>query len=322
MQKKVFVSALKPTGRLHIGNYFGAMRQFLEYQESFEGYIFAANYHAITSLQEREELHRLTEDVIIDHLAIGLDPEKVTLYLQSDVPEVTELAWIFSCITTMPQLMRAHAFKDAEAKNKELNVGVFTYPLLMAADILIQNPDIVPVGADQKQHVEMARDIAEKFNRIYGETFTLPEPKIKEGVSIVPGIDGQKMSKSYGNTIELFASDNDIKNQVMCIVTDSKDVAEAKNPEECNVFALHKIFSEHELPELKRRYVEGGIGYKESKEILAKNMIEFIAPLREKREKILADSSFVDEVLHAGAKKARARAVPMMEDIRKKVGLA
>ena len=201
--KKILLSGIKPTGRLHIANYFGAMRQFLEFQDSYESYIFIADYHAMTTVQNRAELMQNSIDVALDYLAIGLDPKKVTLFKQSDVPQVAELSWIFNCITTMPYLMRAHAFKDAEAKDKEINVGLFDYPMLMAADILIQDADIVPVGKDQKQHVEYARDTAQKFNHVYGEAFKLPEPFIIADVETVPGTDGRKMSKSYDNVIPL-----------------------------------------------------------------------------------------------------------------------
>ena len=213
--KKILISGVKPTGRVHIGNYFGAMRQFVDLQNKFESYIFIADYHAMTTVQNREELKQGIIDVALDYLAIGLDPKKVTLFKQSDIPQVAELGWIFNCITTMPYLMRAHAYKDAEAKNKEINVGLFDYPLLMASDILIQDADIVPVGQDQKQHVEYARDTAQKFNRIFGETFKMPEPFILPNVETVIGIDGRKMSKSYDNVIPLFATDEEIKKAVM-----------------------------------------------------------------------------------------------------------
>ena len=210
-------------------------------------------------------------DIAVDYLAIGLNPENVTLYKQSDVPQVSEMAWIFNCITTMPFLMRAHAFKDAEAKNKEINVGLFDYPVLMAADILLPSADVVPVGDDQKQHVEIARDIAQKFNNIFGETFKLPEPMIFKNVGTIIGTDGQKMSKSYKNTIELFASDEELKKAIIGIITDSKDVKDKKDPDKCNIFNLHKFFSsDEELRELSKRYANGKIGYKESKEILLK----------------------------------------------------
>ena len=319
--KKVLLSGVKPTGRPHIGNYFGAMKQFVDLQNDYRSFIMIADYHALTSVQNAAEMRQLTLDIAIDYLAIGLDPEKVTIFKQSDVPEHTELAWILNCLTTIPYLMRAHAFKDAEAKNKEVNVGLFDYPLLMAADILLYGTDVVPVGQDQKQHLEITRDTAEKFNRIFGDIFKLPEPLILPNVQTIPGIDGQKMSKSYGNTIPLFATDREITQLVMSIKTDSKGVEEAKNPEECNVFALHKLFSVEMLSELKKRYVEGGIGYKESKEILATNIIKFISPLREKREAIAQDQEVVIKILKSGAKTARAQAKSKMAQVRKAIGV-
>lgn len=319
--QKILLSGVKPTGRPHVGNYFGAMKQFVDLQDQYKNYVFIADLHALTTVRDAKQLRADTLDLAIDYLAIGLDPNKVIFFKQSDVSEHAELAWIFNCLTTMPYLARAHAFKDAEAKNKEVNVGLFDYPLLMAADILLYNSDVVPVGQDQKQHVEIARDTAEKFNFTFGETFKLPEPLIMDSVKTIPGLDGQKMSKSYRNTIPLFADDKEIKRLVMTIKTDSKDVSEPKNPEECNVFALHKLFSEKQLPELKKRYVEGKIGYKESKEILAENMIKYLTPMREKREAIARDPDQVLQILKNGANRAREQAKLKMAEIREKVGI-
>lgn len=319
--KKTLISGIKPTGRPHVGNYFGAMKQWVDFQDEYNSYIFIPDYHALTSVTDGELMRSYSLDIAIDLLAIGIDPEKVTLFKQSDVPEVTELSWIFNCLTTMPYLMRAHAFKDSEAKNKDINVGTFDYPILMAADILIQDADVVPVGQDQKQHVEYARDTAEKFNRLYGETFKLPIAKIIDDVAIVPGLDGQKMSKSYGNTIPLFAEDDEIRKLAMSVVTDSKGVSEPKDPNTDNVFALHKLFSGDDLREIKRRYEEGTIGYKESKELLAENIIKFITPLREKRKQIASDPERVKQILKEGGEKARARAIEKMKDVRQKTGL-
>lgn len=318
--KKILLSGVKPTGRPHIGNYFGAMKQFVDRQDDYKSYIFIADLHALTTARDPKQLRADTLDLAIDYLAIGLDPEKVVFFKQSDVAEHTELAWIFNCLTTMPFLARAHAFKDAEAKNKEVNVGLFDYPLLMAADILLYDTDVVPVGQDQKQHVEIARDTAEKFNYTYGDTFKLPEPLILDEVKTLPGLDGQKMSKSYGNTIPLFAEEKEIKRLVMTIKTDSKDVNEPKNPEECNVFALHKLFSGEQLGKIKKRYVEGGIGYKESKEILAENMNKFLAPMREKRAEIAKDPEQVLQILKNGANLAREHAKLKMKEVRERVG--
>jgi tryptophanyl-tRNA synthetase len=320
--KKILLSGVKPTGRPHIGNYFGAMKQFVELQHEYHCHIFIADLHAITTVQNRDELFQNIIDVAIDYLAIGLDPKNVTLYKQSDIPVHAELAWIFNCLTTMPYLMRAHAFKDAEAKNKEINVGVFDYPMLMAADILLYDADVVPVGQDQKQHIEITRDVAEKFNRIYGETFKLPEPLILESVQTVPGTDGRKMSKSYNNTIPLFATDEEIRSAVMSIPTDSKGIDEPKDPENDNVFKLHKLFTTGpEFEEIRDRYTEGGIGYKESKEILIKNISALIAPLREKRAQMAKDIEYVLDILKEGGKRASAIAEKKMTEVRLKVGV-
>src|SRR5581483_8364681 len=232
---KIMFSGVKPTGRPHIGNYFGAMRQFVQLQDKYDSLVMIADYHALNFIQNADEMTENIVGVMMDYLAIGLDPKKVILFKQSDVPEHTELTWIFDTITTMPYLERAHAYKDAMANKKEINVGTFNYPMLMAADILMYDADVVPVGADQKQHVEYARDTAEKFNRIFSEIFKLPEAKILESVATVPGTDGRKMSKSYGNTIPLFASSAEIEKSVMSIVTDSS----GDRPE--NVYAIHKL---------------------------------------------------------------------------------
>lgn len=319
--KKIMLSGVQPTGEPHIGNYFGAMRQFVEFQDKYKGFIFVANYHALTGNPAKENLLANSKNVVATYLALGLDPKKTTLFLQSDIPEVTELMVIFNNLITVPYLMRAHAYKDAEAKGKEINAGTFEYPVLMASDILLYNADIVPVGQDQKQHVEYARDIAEKFNRVYGETFKLPEPYVLEDVKTVVGTDGRKMSKSYGNTIPLFAPYEEIKKAVMSIPTDSKGVDEAKDPESCNVFALHKLFSEDNLKAVEGRYRNGGIGYKESKEILIENIEKFIAPLREKRKEIIADDAFIMQTLKDGKEVAQKIAREKMAEVREKIGL-
>ncbi|MEK7652368.1 MAG: tryptophan--tRNA ligase [Patescibacteria group bacterium] len=321
-QKKILLSGVKPSGRPHLGNYFGAMKQFVALQNEYDSYIFIADLHALTTVQNKKQMSNYIYDIAVDYLAIGLNPENVTLYKQSDVPQVSEMAWIFNCITTMPFLMRAHAFKDAEAKNKEINVGLFDYPVLMAADILLPSADVVPVGDDQKQHVEIARDIAQKFNNIFGETFKLPEPMIFKNVGTIIGTDGQKMSKSYKNTIELFASDEELKKAIIGIITDSKDVKDKKDPDKCNIFNLHKLFSsDEELRELSKRYANGKIGYKESKEILLKNVTDFIKPMRERREMIQKDKEYVLDVLEKGGKKAEKRIAKKMEEVRTKIGL-
>jgi tryptophanyl-tRNA synthetase len=320
--KKILLSGVKPTGRPHIGNYFGAMKQFVDLQEQYDSRIFIADYHALILTQNAAELSQNSLDVAIDYLAIGVDPTKTLLFKQSDVPEVCELGWIFNCITTMPYLMRAHAFKDSEAKNSEISVGVFDYPLLMAADILIHDADVVPVGLDQKQHIEYARDTAEKFNRIFGNTFQSPEAFIMESVKTVPGTDGRKMSKSYGNIIPLFSEDDQILKAVMAIPTNSQGVAEPKDPETDNIFALHKLFANEEtLLMLEKRYRDGGIGYKESKDILFENIKRFITPLREKRKDIAKDESVVRKILQEGGARAKNITQRKMLDVRQKTGV-
>lgn len=319
--QKTLLSGIKPTGAVHIGNYFGAMRQFVGHQNDYRQFIFLANYHALTSVSDGALLRKLSLDLAMDFLAIGIDPQKTTLFLQSDVPEVTELTWIFNTLTTVPYLSRAHAFKDAEAKNKEVNVGVFDYPMLMAADILMYGADVVPVGLDQKQHIEIARDTAQKFNRVFGETFKIPEPLILEDVKTVIGTDGRKMSKSYNNVIGLFASDEEIKKAVMSIPTDSKGVDEAKDPRECKVFAFHELVSGKDLEDIRARYLAGGIGYKESKDILFENMRAFIAPLRARREEIARNPEAVLKILREGGEVARMQAQKTMSEVRNKVGL-
>lgn len=314
MSKKILLSGVKPTGAPHLGNYFGAMKQFVDLQKDHESYVFIADYHALNFIQNKKEMENNIIGVLLDYLAIGLDPEKVAIFKQSDISEHTELAWIFDTITTMPYLMRAHAFKDAEAKNKEICVGTFNYPMLMAADILLYSPDIVPVGQDQKQHVEIARDTAEKFNRIFGQTFKLPEPMIMKDLEVVPGLDGRKMSKSYNNTIPLFAEYEEIKKCVMSIVTDSSGGIPK------NVYAIHKLFRSED--ELRKIYKEKEGKYKELKEILIEDIEKFIAPLREKRKELEKDIPKALEILKKGNIKAKEIASKKMEEIREKIGVS
>ena len=313
MSKKIFLSGVQPSGKPHIGNYFGAMKQFVDLQNDHEGYVFIADYHALHSLRNPKEMNENIKNVLLDYLAIGLDPKKVTFFKQSDISEHTELAWIFDTIITMPYLMRAHAFKDAEAKNKEIDVGTFNYPVLMAADILMYSPDVVPVGADQKQHVEIARDIAEKFNNIYGETFKLPNPMIMKDVAVVLGTDGRKMSKSYGNTILLFAEYNEIKKAVMSIVTDSGEGIPK------NVYAIHNLL--RPASELLPIYESKAGKYKELKELLIEDLEKFIAPLREKRKEFEKDIPKALAILKAGGEKAKKVASIKMVEIREKIGV-
>lgn len=333
------MSGMKPTGVPHIGNYFGALKQWVDLQDKaeFDCYFMIADYHALNFIQDAGQMHALSMELARTLLAIGLDPERVTIFKQSDVPAHTELTWVFDTITTMPYLMRAHAFKDAEAKDKEINVGTFNYPMLMAADILLYDADVVPVGQDQKQHVEYARDTAQKFNRIFGgpeerdvpsilgipgfrsklvgqdQIFKLPKEYIMPEVSIVPGTDGQKMSKSYGNTIHLFATREELTKEVMGIVTDSS----GDRPE--NVYAIHRLVkSEAELAPV---YKEHKGKYKALKEALIEDLDAFIAPMREKYEALDADPSQVEAVLTRGGEVARAKAQAKMEQVRKAIGV-
>jgi len=320
--KKRLLSGIQPSGAMHLGNYFGAIKQFVDLQNDYDSFVFIADLHAITTIHNKEELSKNTLDVALDYLACGLDPLKVCLFKQSDVTEVTELAWYFNCITTMPYLERATAYKDAHMKIKEVNVGLFDYPILMAADILIYDSEIVPVGQDQKQHVEYARDIAQKFNNIFGETFIIPKALIMKEVSVVPGIDGKKMSKSYKNTIPLFGTDEKIKKAVMKIVTDSKGTDEPKDPETCNIFKLHKLFlGKDELDRLQDKYKKGGLSYKESKEMLYKEILDLIKPMRERREMYAKDIDKVRDILNNGARRARIEALKKINIIRDKVGV-
>jgi len=311
--KKILLSGVKPTGACHIGNYFGAMKQFVDFSQDYESYVFIADYHALNFVQNKREMQKIIIDVLLDYLAIGLDPQKVVLFKQSDISEHTELTWIFDTITTMPYLQRAHAYKDAIARNKEVNIGTFNYPMLMAADILLYKTDVVPVGQDQKQHVEIARDTAQKFNRIFGETFKLPEHMILKDVAIVPGTDGRKMSKSYGNTIPLFAEYDEIKKCVMKIVTDST----GEFPK--NIYAIHKLLRPE--GELKKVYEEKKGKYKEIKEMLIEDLERFIAPMREKRKEFEKNIPKLMEILKEGKEKAKKIASQKMEEVREKIGV-
>ncbi len=316
-QKPVLVSGIKPTGELHIGNYFGAMRQFVELTNGgkYRPFIFVADYHALNTMQDAEEMRRRTRELVMTYLAIGLDPKDVVLFKQSDVSAHTELCWIFDTITTMPYLQRAHAFKDAEAKNKEISVGTFNYPMLMAADILLYDADVVPVGADQKQHIEIARDTAEKFNRTFKtDVFKLPEPHIMPEVAVVPGTDGKKMSKSSGNVIPLFGSRDEIAKAVMSIVTDSS----GDRPE--NVYQIHRLFRSD--VNLNALYDEHRGNYKALKETLIEDLDRYLAPMRAKYEELKENPDIVEEVLESGKREARAVSETKMEQVRKAIGVA
>ena len=316
------LSGIQPSGKLHIGNYFGMMKPAIELQEQGEAYLFIANYHAMTTVQDGAALREMTTEVALDFLACGIDPDKTAFYRQSDVPEVHELAWLLSCLCPMGLLERCHSYKDKTAKGIAATHGLFAYPVLMAADILAVQSNVVPVGRDQKQHVEVTRDLATKFNNAYGEVFTIPEPSIRDNVAVVPGIDGQKMSKSYGNTIEIFAEGKPLKKRVMSIKTDSKELEEPKDPETCNVFALYKLLStEEEQADLAERYRAGGMGYGHAKLELLDKINGHFAPMREKRRGLAANMDYVEDVLKAGAEKASALARETLGKARQAVGL-
>lgn len=322
MEKKILVSGAKPTGRLHIGNYFGALKQFADLQKEYKVQIFLADYHGLTSVHNREEMQKLSFDLVCAYLAIGLDPKNVTLYRQSALPEHTELAWIFNCLVSVPWLERAHAFKDAQAKKSEISVGTFDYPVLMAADILMYDADVVPVGKDQIQHVEMAREIADKFNNTFGETFKRPKELVVKDVETVPGIDGQKMSKSYGNVIPLFGTDEEIKKAVMSIVTDSKAPEEKKVAEENNIYKIYKLVATTEEREVMRAGFEnGGLGYGEAKKMLLEEIYAYFAPMRKVYDKLQANPKKVYNILAKGEKKVRKIAEKKMQTVRKLTGL-
>jgi tryptophanyl-tRNA synthetase len=313
MTKKIVLSGIQPTGAPHIGNYFGMMKQVVDSQNEFEVYGMVVNYHALTTINNRKELEENTKNVVLDFLAIGADPEKMLLFKQSDVHEHTELAWVFNCLVTMPWLARAHAYKDKTDKGIEASVGLFAYPILMAADIVLYDTQVVPVGEDQRQHVEMTREVVRKFNAQYGETFVEPEALIKKEVAVVPGTDGQKMSKSYKNTIPLFGTDEEIKKAVMGIVTDSS----GNTP--TNVYAIHKLFrTEAELTAL---YEEKKGKYKDLKEALLADILAMVTPMRERRAYYESHPELVAKILKDGAEKARARAVAKMKLVRERVGL-
>ncbi len=315
------LSGTQPSGELHLGNYFGALRQYLELQERHEALFFIADYHSMTTVRDAELRWRLTREVALDYLACGLDPERAILFRQSDMPEHCELQWILSTVTPMGLLERAHAYKDKLAQGKPADHGLFAYPVLQAADILIYRADLVPVGQDQKQHLEMTRDIAQRFNQHYGEVLVLPEPYIPEEVAVVPGTDGRKMSKSYGNAIPLFATGKRLRKAVNAIVTDSTPV-EAPKDTGTPLFQLWSLFATPEEREaLFERARAGGLGYGEVKKDLIERIETAFAPMRERREHYAAHPERVEEILAEGARRARAIARPVLDEVRRAAGL-
>lgn len=323
IQQKTILSGIQPSGRLHLGNYFGAIRQHLDFQEKGDAFYFIANYHSLTSVQDGKQLRQNTFDVALDYLALGMDPEKCTFFTQSDVPQVLELSWILGTLTPVSMMEKGVSYKDKVAQGLQPNIGLFTYPVLQAADILIYHSDIVPVGADQKQNIEISRDLAARFNRIYdGEYLKIPEPFIVASVATVPGIDGRKMSKSYNNTIDIFDSGKALKKKVMSVVTDSIPLEEPKDPDACNVYALIRLFStEEKNREVREKYKAGGYGYGHAKKELLALIEDYFAEARERREELVKRPDVVWDMLREGGRKARTRAEMIMEPVREVTGI-
>jgi tryptophanyl-tRNA synthetase len=324
-RQQIVLSGTKPTGEhLHLGNYFGALRQFVDLQEEHDTALyFVADYHSMTSIRDGEERRRNTESVVLDYLAAGLDPSRAILFRQSDLPEVTELTWMLSSITTMGMLERAHAYKAATDKGEEIDHGTFTYPVLMAADILLYGSHLVPVGKDQKQHIEMARDMAGRFNRYYDcEALVLPEPYILEDTATVPGTDGRKMSKSYGNTVSMFASNKQIKKAIMGIATDSTPVEDPKDTNQA-VFELWSLFATDEADReaMFARAAEGGLGYGDVKKDLLGRLMDYFEPMRVRRSEFEGNPGQIEEILRDGVARARELADPVLDTCRQAAGL-
>ena len=321
------LSGIQPSGVLHIGNYFGMMRQAIALQDEGETFYFIANYHALTSLRDPKALHENSRRVALDFLACGFDPNRGALFMQTDVPQVTELTWILSTVAPMGLLERAHSYKDKIARGLPATVGLFGYPVLMAADILIYDSDVVPVGKDQKQHIEITRDLAIKINETYGSgpdrpIFKLPEPRIQAATEVVPGIDGQKMSKSYGNNIDIFGNEKETRKRVMSIVTDSTPVEAPKDPDKSTIVQLYSLFaSKEEIETMRERFKKGGTGYGDFKKQLFEKLWKYFEPMRKRREEIERDKSYIDGVLAEGAKQANEIADQVITRVRSAVGL-
>ena len=319
---KRILSGIQPSGKLHVGNYFGMMQPMIRHIESADLYVFIVDLHALTSVQDRDRLRQGTLEAAADFIALGLDPDRCTFWVQSDVPEVCELTWMLSVLTPMGLLERCHAYKDKVAKNIPASHGLFSYPVLMAADILLYQSEVVPVGKDQKQHVEVARDIAIRFNNAYGETFVVPEPEISEDTAIVPGLDGQKMSKSYDNTIPIFLDEKALRKRVMAIQTDATTVEEPKNPDTCNLYKLLKLFAPPEkMAEVHGLYVNGGAAYGYLKQDLFELINAYFAPARAKKKELLDNPDYLRGILAKGAERARAKAMVTLELARDRMGL-
>ncbi len=317
-----YLSGIQPSGTLHLGNYFGAMRQHVARQDENECFYFIADYHSLTTVREPDVLRQNVTDAVLDYLAVGLDPDKSVLFRQSDVPQVVELMWVLSTLTSMGLLERCHSYKDKIAKGIEPSHGLFSYPVLMAADILLYDAERVPVGKDQVQHLEVTRDIAQRFNHLYGETLVVPEAEVEKETAAVPGVDGQKMSKSYGNTIEMFTSEKKLKKSIMAIKTDSKGVDEPKDPDESTICQLYRLVAkDEEMAAMEARFREGGYGYGDAKKALLAKTLDYFADYRASREKLAADPNVVAEVLRGGAAKACKMATQTLDRVYRAVGL-
>ncbi len=316
------LSGIQPSGALHIGNYFGMMKPAVALQAEGEALYFIADYHALTSVRDPRTLRENSRRVALDFLACGLDPERTTLFRHSDVPQVTELAWILSTVAPMGLLERATSYKDKLARGLPATVGLFNYPVLMAADILIYDSDVVPVGKDQKQHIEITRDLAVKMNETFGEIFKLPQARIRADTGTLPGIDGQKMSKSYGNNIDIFGDEKEMRRRVMSIVTDSTPVEAPKDPAKSTIFKLYSLVaSKDDIATMRESFLKGGTGYGDFKKQLFEKLWEYFSPMRKRREEILADKSYIDSVLEKGATRANEIADQVMKVVRESVGL-
>jgi tryptophanyl-tRNA synthetase len=322
-RRKRSLSGIKPTGNPHIGNYLGMIRPAIALQDTHDAFYFVADYHALTTMRSADEMRRHSHEITAIFLACGLDRERATFFRQSDVPEVLELSWVLSCVTHMGLLERAHAYKAARDKGeeKQLPVGTFAYPVLMAADILLYDSDVVPVGSDQLQHVEMAQDMAGYFNQAFGDTLRRPEPLVRSEVATVPGVDGRKMSKSYGNELQLFSEPGKLKKRVMSIKTDSTPVEAPKNPDADNVFAIYKLFARpDESTALAERYRAGGMGYGDAKKLLFEVLERELGPLRARYDELMSRPDELESFLAEGAARARRVAVPVLDRVRNRVG--
>lgn len=316
------LSGIQPTGQIHWGNYFGAIRQYIELQQHPQAFYFIADLHALTTVRDAAALRRNVTQAALDMLSLGLDPDRATLFVQSDVPEVTELTWLLMTVTQMHLLEKCHAYKDKKAKGLAADAGLFTYPVLMAADILLYDSNLVPVGQDQIQHIEVTRDVAQRFNTIYErEVFVLPEPYVVQSLAKVPGLDGEKMSKSYNNTIEVFMEPKQLRKKIMSIKTDSKGVDDPKDPESCSIFTLYKLFANAEQQSaLAAKYRSGGMGYGEAKQALYDAAMSTFGPAFERRRELAANPDTVSDILRTGARKARVKATEVLQRARDACG--